>query len=285
MAHLGDDVSAFVDGQLSPRAAKAAERHLSHCAACRGVVDLHQQTKARMQLGTRRPDVPLSLLQTLSNLPDEAPAAGPLPRRRRWWARLGRSRGLGAGVVVVGASFAVVATAYLAGARPAEADPVAPSFDSYAADFADGYGTAQDTMTVAAMSRLDSNGFPCHERLAGTLERVDGRWHEGSGTIAVTYSDGTHRLRLYEQNGALDTSTVTGFSADVWDEHRVWVRSGSPAVVTWDSDGVVYTVVSDVDRDTLVQAVSELPSAAHPQSRLDRLEDGVERMSAWLGAA
>ncbi|RYJ02285.1 MAG: zf-HC2 domain-containing protein [Actinomycetales bacterium] len=159
LAHLGDDVSAFVDGQLSPRAAKAAERHLSHCAACRGVVDLHQQTKARMQLGTRRPDVPLSLLQTLSNLPDEAPAAGPLPRRRRWWARLGRSRGLGAGVVVVGASFAVVATAYLAGARPAEADPVAPSFDSYAADFADGYGTAQDTMTVAAMSRLDSNGF------------------------------------------------------------------------------------------------------------------------------
>lgn len=236
-----------------------------------------------MQMATRRPDVPLSLLQALSNLPEGG--TEPQLRRRSWWERLGRSRGLGAGVVIVGASFAVVVTAYLAGARPAEADPVAPSFDSYAADFADGYTTAQDTMTVAAMNTLDSRGYPCHEMLAGTLERVDGRWHQGGDTIAVTYSDGTHRLRLYEQTGALDTSTVAGFTADVWDHHRVWVRSGSPAVVTWDSDGVVYTVVSDVDRATLVKAVSELPSAARPQGKLDRLEDGVERMSTWLGAA
>lgn len=285
MAHLGDDVAAFVDGQLSPRAMEAAERHLERCAACRGVVDLQRQVKARMQHSVRRPDVPASLLESLSSLAEETPEPPAVGRRRAWSARLRRSRAVGVVVVLVTASFAVVATAYALGARPAEADAVAPSFDQYASDFAQGFRTAQGTMTVAAMATLDSRGWPCHEELARTLRRVDGRWHEGGDTIAVTYSDGLHRLRLYEQTGRLDDAALAGFTAQTWREHRVWVRPGTPTIVTWDSDGVVYTIVTDVERSTLVEAVHELPSAPRPQGTVNRLEDGVARMSAWVGAA
>lgn len=34
--HLGDAISALVDGELAPLERAAAERHLASCAACRG---------------------------------------------------------------------------------------------------------------------------------------------------------------------------------------------------------------------------------------------------------
>lgn len=282
MAHLDDHVAAFVDGQLSPRAAKAAARHLEECERCRRAVEDQRHLKARMRL-SGAPGVPGDLLASLAGL-----ASAPEPERRSWWARLARSGVTSVGIVLVGASLAVVAVAYGAGApsASASADPVTPDFDAYVADFGSGTSAAQDTMTVSTMTSLDEQGWPCHSRLGADLERVDGRWHEGSSdTVAITYSDGERRLRLFEQNGRLDDDGPAGFRERQLDGHRVWVRPGTPKVVTWDADGVVYTVVTDVQHAELVDALRLLPYGARSRSHVERVEDGMRRMADWMGAA
>ncbi|MEH3034053.1 MAG: zf-HC2 domain-containing protein [Aeromicrobium erythreum] len=281
MAHLDDDVAAFVDGQLSPAATEAVERHLQGCERCRHAVEDQRRLKQRMRLAGE-PGIPAGLAAQLAGLP----ARPPTPRRP-WWARLARSGAASASVVLVGASLAVIVTAYAAGSseRRAAADPVVPPFASYVDDF-QGRSSAQDTMTVAAMASLDEQGWPCHSRLGADLERVDGRWHEGSSdTLAITYSDGERRLGLFEQNGRLDLDRLHGFRRVLVDQRPVWERPGSPRVLTWDADGVVYTVVTDVAQPELVDALRLLPRAAEPRTPVERVEDGMRRMSGWIGAA
>jgi hypothetical protein len=66
---------------------------------------------------------------------------------------------------------------------------------------------------------------------------------------------------------------------------RVWVRDGDPMIVTWDDDGTVFTIVSDVDRERIEQAVADLPRAPGERGAHERVGDGLERMTAWIGAA
>ncbi len=282
MAHLDDHVAAFVDGQLSPRATKAAERHLEDCDRCRQAVEDQRHLKARMRL-SGAPGVPGDLLASLAGVPSTSE-----PERRSWWSRLARSGVTSVGVVLVGASLAVVVVAYGVGASvaSASADEVTPDYDAYVVDFGGGESTADGTMTVATMTSLDEQGWPCHSRLGADLERTDGRWHEGSSdTLAITYSDGERRLRLFEQNGRLDDDGPAGFRARQVDGHRVWVRPGSPKVVTWDADGVVYTIVTDVQHAELVDAMRLLPYGPRSRSHVERVEDGMRRMAGWMGAA
>ena len=42
-------------------------------------------------------------------------------------------------------------------------------------------------------------------------------------------------------------------------ERHVWVRDGRPRVVTWDADGVVYTIVTELADQRLGQAIADLP--------------------------
>lgn len=280
MAHLDDDVAAFVDGQLPPAATDAARCHLQDCDHCRTAVEQQRQLKSRVRT-VSAPEPPPGLLASLSSVPRRPP-----PPLRPWWTRAWRSAPLGAGVVMLGASLAVAMTAWLAGATDDVAgDVVAPPFDQYVTDFVSGSPTATGTLSVAALESLDEQGWPCHATLAGDLERVDGRWHDGTGTVALTYSDGRDRLRLYEQNGTLQDSALAGFRRDVVGGREIWVRTGQAQVVTWDADGVVYTVVSDVDDRRLAEAVRELPEPRRPKDVAERLDDGLGRMATWLTAA
>jgi anti-sigma factor RsiW len=109
VAHLGGDVAAFVDGQLSPGAMRAAESHLDDCDACRHAVLQQKLLKSRMR-GVGHPEPPPGLVASLSTLPQTP------PRRPSWWARHGTE------FVLVGASMAVGAVAYVVG--PAEESAV-----------------------------------------------------------------------------------------------------------------------------------------------------------------
>ena len=48
MTHLGDRVSALLDGQLSVEATARAMAHLAECRGCRDVVELERLTKAQV---------------------------------------------------------------------------------------------------------------------------------------------------------------------------------------------------------------------------------------------
>ena len=273
MTHLGDDVAAFVDGQLSPDATRAVESHLEDCERCRQAVRQQRLLKSRMRhAGNLQP--PPGLVASLSTLPQ-----APLPARHSWWTRLG------VGAVLLGASMAVVAVAYAVGPTEPVVDEVEPPFDAYAAEFTAAEHRPSGSLTVAAMAELDEYGWPCNARLGGGLERVSGQYRDGQGTVALVYSDGVDSLNLYEQSGALAPGAVEEFDGRVVAQRQVWVRDGRPRVVTWNADGVVYTVVTELGDDRLGQAIADLPRSPGQPDPVERVGDGLTRMTTWLAAS
>jgi hypothetical protein len=103
--------------------------------------------------------------------------------------------------------------------------------------------------------------------------------------VSLSYSDGQARLDLFEQNGVLDHASLDGFESQRMAGAEVWVRDSSPMVVTWDEDGTVFTIVSDVDRDRIARAVADLPRGSHDRDLGDRVGDGFDRMTSWVDAA
>jgi anti-sigma factor RsiW len=85
---LAPQVSAYVDGELSPTDAHAFARHVDTCAACRGLVqDLQRLRKAARTLG---PIAPASDLWTRlqHQLPSDPPSVAAAARPRLggvWW--------------------------------------------------------------------------------------------------------------------------------------------------------------------------------------------------------
>ncbi|MET0447574.1 MAG: hypothetical protein ABW004_04185 [Aeromicrobium sp.] len=281
MAHLGADVAAYVDGQLSEPAMLEASTHLESCDVCERAVRQQRLLKSRMST-VATPAPPAALLASLAGLAAEPPS------RETWWVRLGRAVPFRAGVVLVSASLAVIATAYVVGGPRARiGDEVAPPYDRYAANFNGPTSTvpAGNVMTEAAMVELDDSGWPCHETLAGDLHRVSGELTGEDEVISLSYSDGRSTLNLFEQTGVLDESALDGFESHDVDGSQVWVRDGSPTIVTWDDDGTVFTIVTDIERERIARAVSDLPVGSYDRDLGDRVGDGLNRMSAWISAA
>jgi anti-sigma factor RsiW len=281
MPHLGADVAAYVDGQLSEPAMRAAADHLEECDTCEKAVRQQRLLKSRMST-VMTPEPPAALLASLAGL------ASVPPQREGWWARLGRSVPFRAGVVLVSASLAVIATAYAVGGTGDRlGDEVAPPYNRYAADFS---GRAAErpgeVITAAAMDDLTDFGWACHDVLAGDLHRVSGAYTDQEEVIALKYTDGYSRLNLFEQTGVLDVDQLDGFRPEQMAGSRVWVRDSTPMIVTWDDDGTVFTIVTDLPADRVGQAVSDLPSSTpHERGIGGRVSDGLDRMSAWIGAA
>jgi len=280
MAHLGADVAAFVDGQLCDATMAAASTHLEACQECRKAVRQQRLVKSRMSTVVA-PEPPPELLASLARL-----AAHP-PSHDRWWTRVRRSAPVRAAVVLTGASIAVVVAAYVVGSpdRPV-GDEVSPPFDRYAAQFSGASNTqAVNVISESTMSELNGSGWPCHPRLAGGFRRTAGWYADQREIVALSYSNGRSKLNLFEQNGALDRSGLDGFAAVRMGESQVWVRDGVPMLVTWDDDGVVYTVVTDASRAQVERAVAELPRGVYDEGVSDRVGDGLTRMTAWMNAA
>ncbi|KQV73932.1 hypothetical protein ASC61_02315 [Aeromicrobium sp. Root344] len=280
MAHLGADVAAFVDGQLSEPATREALTHLQSCDECAKAVRQQRLLKSRMST-VAAPEPPPGLLASLSSL-----AAAP-PENDSWWVRIRRSAPFRAGVVLASASVAVVMTAYAVGGTDSRVgDEVAPPFNQYAADFFGATAVpAGHVIEDATMTKLDGSGWPCLTTLAGDMHRISGAFADHEEVVALSYSNGSSKLNLFEQNGSLDHDSIKDFEPVEMGGSDVWVREGEPMLVTWDDDGVVYTIVTDADRARVEHAVSQLPRGSHDETPTERVRDGLDRMTAWLDAA
>ena len=280
MAHLGADVAAFVDGQLSEPATREAMSHLQDCDSCARAVRQQRLLKSRMST-VASPAPPEALLASLSGLASAPPA------RRGRWERIRHSAPFRAGSVLVSASVALVVAAYvIGGAEQREGDEVAPPFERYAADFR-GPTTVQAGNVIGdtTMDELDGSGWPCHITLAGDLHRTSGSFRDHREVVALSYSNGSARLDLFEQVGSLDPESVEDFEPAQMGGSEVFVRQGVPLLVTWDDGGVVYTIVTDADEQRVAEAVSQLPRGAYDRTPPERIRGGLDRMTAWLGAA
>ena len=138
------------------------------------------------------------------------------------------------------------------------------------------------------LEALDRSGWSCHELLARDMGRVRGHWVDVGTERAVRlmYTDGLTRLAVYEQRGDLDASDLDGFEAHRVRGATVWVRPGDPSMAIWSAHGMVYTIVTNADKDRLREAIADLPHEPVSESgTVDRVQTGIERMGTWLAPA
>lgn len=281
MSHLGVDVAAFVDGQLSGPRMTSARAHLDDCEPCQLAVRQQALLKSRMS-AVGGPDLSPALRAALCGLP------GAQIHEESRWSRVRRSGSVRLVSVVVGVSLAVSCIAYTIGGVGEEiGDRVTPATEAYTADFTSAAvrlsaAPADDEMTAATLERLDAQGWPCHGALAGDMVRTRAVFLDDGSVVALTYANATHKLDLFEQNGALDPEGLRGFTRRMMHNSPVWVRDGRPTVATWATDGVVYTIVTDADHDRLARAVAELPTPEPEPGPMGRIGNGFDRMATWV---
>jgi anti-sigma factor RsiW len=139
--HLGDDVAAFVDGELDYARRERALAHLSLCARCRAAVDAERAVKTRVQtLPGAEPSA--HLIRSLTRVPAHGapdpvspPVHLPGPHLPVPAGRAGRGGLLLAGVGSLAAG--VIGVAYVVGAAGAvEPGSVTPPVARFSAEFA-----------------------------------------------------------------------------------------------------------------------------------------------------
>jgi hypothetical protein len=273
MAHLGEDVAAYVDGQLGPEATAEADRHLAFCDRCRHAVLQERALKDRMS-GRELP-VPPGLVEALGALPAEP------PRRLRLLPHA-----FGALLVVLGASIGVMGVAYAVAPSIHEGDPVAPRAESLAS-IANAFRHPGEHLDDHELDELDRAGWPSRQRLGYDHYRLDGRLHGGRDVVAQMYVGGTNGARgdvpvLVEQVGSLDVDDLDSFRPHLVADRQLWVREGRPRVLTWDADGMVYAVVTSLPDDRLADLLDDLPAPAPEPGPVERIGDGLVRLTSWL---
>jgi len=267
MAHLGEEIAAYVDGQLSPEATIKADAHFARCERCR--VSLEQQRALKERIGGfTNPAPPPTLLASLEEVPTSP---------GRTYSLLPSA--VGTAMVLVGASLIVVAAAYAMAPTTRAADPVRPAFDRFAT-LASSVSTPRRHLSSADMDELDESGWPSQSRLGPGFVRVDGHLHDNHEVVAQVYVGHGESVLLFEQVGILDDAAMRSFERHLVADRLVWVREGRPRIVTWDSDGMIYTVVSNLPDQRLGQFLEDLPAPPKEPTALDRVRSGLVRMSS-----
>jgi hypothetical protein len=111
--------------------------------------------------------------------------------------------------------------------------------------------------------------------------------YKSGKVVQQFFSDGLHGLSVFEQRGHLK-ATDTNLAGETGSGRRVEIagrtmRAYSASVgeaVVWESDGVVYTAVTDAPWSDLAGAVRDLPHA-DPPGRLRRVAQAVVSLFRW----
>jgi anti-sigma factor RsiW len=232
--HLGDVLSALVDGELSTPERDLAERHLASCPACRA--ELALTARSRELVARLSPlDPPAELLAAM--LAGESRR----PRALMWF----------------GAAAAIVGLSVLA-ASPAQHRVTAQQARTVAF-------TTIPVATGAARPAVRTSGlvapFLAPSQLAGGYGLVSVL--RRNGTLQVLYSDGVHALLVFEEGGVLDKGGLrsAGQTVALGSVRGVSYSWPGGHVLTWQSGAATYTVVGDGSADDVLAAARSLPPA------------------------
>ncbi len=129
---------------------------------------------------------------------------------------------------------------------------------------------------------LNDKGWACPEwlndrfRLA-FLNQVDA---DGGGVMRAEYTDGLSRIAIFEERGSLNTAYLHHFQTVSVGGNLVYVKAGLPMVAVWESDGTVFTAVTDAPQQVVSHLISRLPHAeqAPAPGVTSRIGDGLSRM-------
>lgn len=292
-AHLGDQVSALVDGQLHGAARDRALTHVAGCPRC--AEDVKSAREARESLRDRLCDVRpapelMSRLLALDvgSACDAQPAQGrPAPDGLRSRERLphpsvalcgdvasGAPRWVRAAALSALAATGIAAAGLFAlGERPVVA-PSRATTDALSvlasAPAPSASATGSPFLSVGSMSPT-TTGMPAEDVFSwmgeqgwqrpGTLPagisltqvRFVG---EDDATLEVDLEGPLGRVVLREQKGQLDPAALEGTTRLVVDGNPVYVVSDEPVHLVWQSSDTVIDVVSEMSLDDVLQLVS-----------------------------
>lgn len=110
--------------------------------------------------------------------------------------------------------------------------------------------------------------------------------YRANGVVQQFYSDGLHGLSVFEQRGHLKNTEYPAVAAGKGRRVEIagrTMRAYSASVgeaVVWESDGIVYTAVTDAPWSDLAAAVRDLPHA-DPPGRLRRVAQSLVSLFRW----
>jgi Putative zinc-finger len=137
------------------------------------------------------------------------------------------------------------------------------------------------TLSKSVAPALNDKGWACPEWLTQhfrllLLHQVDGR----GGVMHAEYTDGLSTISVFEERGALDTSSLDGFRSVVVGGNLLYMKGGLPMVAVWESGGTVFTVVTDAPEQMAGGLISRLPHAADQPTAgvTSRIGKGLTRM-------
>ena len=250
--HLGDALSALVDGELSPAEEAEARRHLDECADCADELAATQAT-ADLVRGLPAVDPRFGFYERLLR---PSFGSGSSDRRR---VRIALSVASAAAVVAL----VVGLVSNLSGTE------VTPAVDDMVEVHEAGFLPATG---FAAMPADELDDLEAPSVLDGGFRREEVYERPGDHLLAAAYRSGTDTLTVFEQDGALDAEALDP-QMEAMDAHAWAMEAGDGLhAVVFERDGVVYTVVGDASMAVLLVVGEDLPDGPDP-SLLQRARD------------
>jgi len=141
--------------------------------------------------------------------------------------------------------------------------------------------TSRPTESSAA---LYDQGWTCPDRLPGGFSLTSLQRLQSHGDVVrATYSDGLSTVSVFEQRGTLDASGLGDFSRQEWGDGVLHVLRGLPTVAVWESQDIVYTVVTDAPPTTATRVLAALPHQPGAEPGMSsRVGAGLERIGSFV---
>lgn len=249
-AHLGDALSALVDGELAAGEQAAARRHLDGCPECRDELAA-TEAMALMVRGLPSVDAPFGFYERLV--------------RGRGFAAADR-RPLRVGLAVATAAAAVALAVGVAG--DLGGTQVSPQIDDMVDVHQAGFVPRNGFEAVPAE---DMGAVDVPREMDGGFEREAVYQRASDDMVAIAYRSGPATVSVFEQAGELDAGSLDAAMDDMG--HDAWAMEvdGLHAVVA-DRGRIVYTVVGDAPIAAMMALVRRLPDGP-PPSLVQRARD------------
>lgn len=310
--HLGDRVTALVDGQLGPAATERALSHVAGCPRCaQELAEARQARRVLAQVCDIRPDGDLTarLMALGCGSAGFAPPAGasrpapavaaPQPSRLTSWlpalsghgaltGELSPSRrGLrvlvgsvtGLGVVAVGL--------FVLGGRPAAVAPSAQPQEALSLLGQSGAtaampvsATAEGSTTEEYLSWMRQHGWTCPSDIPEGWSVTSVRLRDEGATLQVGIAGPLGELVVSEQHGQLDPSALVGADQLTIGDRTVYLLSRAPWHLAWQDGDTVVEVVSDDDGASVTEVVAAFPGSAYDDGVPARLTRGWDTLAA-----
>lgn len=259
--HLGDELSALLDGELAPEEHEGVEAHLAGCEICRSELEATRAVRDRVR-SAGPVDPPFGFYERLTS------------KRRRWPAAAT------AAAAIAVASACVVIVGFVIQPGPATRTPPVDALRAVASEPSNASGgLSLHRVERSTLLPTQLAGLPRQSTFKAFVEG-------GDAIVGVFGVSPDRTLVAYVVRGNVDwtqlhggiRSPVEGLPGNPW---RSIDANAMPAIVVQAGENTVL-VTGTVPQDTLAQAAKEIGDPAET-SAVDRIRDAANSLVDGFG--